>query len=324
MQIIFTNNIPKNDTNKNIRYIDKKTMNYNFGGIGNLNNLQITNPAKTKNRFAHVLWTKPMLLDFTEARWNIGNQFEQSLALSALSLACLKAHNQEVVLYTDTAGKELCKDLGYDRIYTIFDNLQIPNDFWAAGKIIALQNEPLDSILIDNDLFLYDEQLIDKLAEEKVFCSHREKTKNYKNILELGQKYFSHLQGPCEYSSNTGILKCPDVRLKTMFIQAYFSTVKTFNNPEILQYFKKEGQGAYCPDLLAEQFNYHKLCRPSALVQLPENLENLKGFVHLLSFEKYLKMPLILDVLKNQFPEYYNKTIHTWKELDFSIIIEED
>jgi hypothetical protein len=45
------------------------------------------------------------------------------LALSALSLACLKAHGQEVVLYTDTKGKELLQDLGYDRIYTIFDDL---------------------------------------------------------------------------------------------------------------------------------------------------------------------------------------------------------
>lgn len=322
MQIIFTNNVNGNNTNNSIRYIDKKAMLNNFGGIGNLDNLQIINPAKTKNRFAHVLWTKPMLLDFKEARWNIGNQFEQSLALSALSLACLKAHNQEVVLYTDELGKDLCKDLGYDRIYTIFDNLQISNDFWAAGKIVALQNEPLDSILIDNDLFLYDGQLIDKLAEEKVFCSHREKTKNYTKVLNLEQQYFKHLEGPCEYSSNTGILKCPDVRLKTMFIQAYFQTVKTFSNPQTLQYFKKAGKGAYCPDLLAEQFNYHKICRPNALVQMPEHTEDLQGFVHLLSFEKYLKMPMILNILQQQFPEYYEKTIKKWEALNFSIIEE--
>lgn len=138
MKIIFTNHIKKNNINTDIRYIDKSAMTVKFGGIGNLNNLQIINPAKTKNRFAHVLWTKPMLLDFKEARWNIGNQFEQSLALSALSLACLKAHGQEVVLYTDEIGKKLCENLGYDRIYTIFDNLQIANDFWAAGKIVAL------------------------------------------------------------------------------------------------------------------------------------------------------------------------------------------
>lgn len=139
----------------------------------------------------------------------------------------------------------------------------------------------------------------------------------------MGQQYFNHLSGPCDYSSNTGILKCPDLRLKTMFIQGYFSAVKTFSNPEALHYFKTVGQGAYCPDLLAEQFNYHKICRPTALVQLPDESENLQGFVHLLSFEKYLKMPIILNVLKTQFPEYYTKTMNKWKELDFSIAIEE-
>jgi hypothetical protein len=36
-------------------------MNENFGGIGDLNNLKIINPAKTKNRFAHVFWSKPTL-----------------------------------------------------------------------------------------------------------------------------------------------------------------------------------------------------------------------------------------------------------------------
>lgn len=270
MKIIFSNNI-KNTTNGNIRYIDKAAINNNFGGIGDLNFLQITNLATTKNRFAHVLWTKPMLQDFKEARWNIGNQFEQSLALSALSLACLKAHDQEVVLYTDTKGKELCKDLGYDRIYTIFDNITIPNDFWAAGKIIALQNEPLDSILIDNDLFLYDGALIDKLAEEKIFASHREYTDKYKQILEIGQNHFAHLKGANEYSSNTGILKCPDLKLKTMFIQAYFNTIKALNNPQTLTSFKNIGHGAFCPDLLAEQFNYHKICKPNHLIKLAES-----------------------------------------------------
>lgn len=323
MKIIFSNNINSNK-DPNVRYITKEVMTKNFGGIGNLDSVQITNLAKTKNRFAHVLWTKPMLLDFTEARWNIGNQFEQSLALSALSLACLKAHGQEVVLYTDSKGKELCKDLPYDRVYTIFDNLNVPNDFWAAGKIMALQNEPLDSIIIDNDLFLYDGELIDKLSEEKVFCSHIEKTGKYKPMIELGQKHFPHLSGANEYSSNTGILKCPDVRLKTMFTQAYFSTMKALNNKEVLEYFKSIGKGAFCPDLLAEQFNYHKICKPARLVALPENHKDFVGFTHLLAFEKYLNMPLILDILKEQFSDYYEIVINKWNELNFSVEIEKN
>lgn len=322
MKIIFSNKI-KNVKNTNIRYIQKTAIEENFGGIGNLNNLKIINPAKTKNRFVHVFWSKPMLCDFKESRWNVGNQYEQTLALSALSLACLKAHGQEVVLYTDTKGKELLECLNYDKIYTIFDDLQIKNDFWAAGKIVALQNEPLDSILIDNDLFLYDGALIDALAESNVIGSHLEKTEQYKQIIQIGQNHFSHLNGANEYSTNTGIIKCYDLRKKTMFIQAYFNILKVLNNSQTLELFKTVGKGAFCPDLLAEQFNFHKICKPKHLVQSLDDNSQIKGFVHLLAFEKYLKMPIILDILQNQFLDYYHLVINKWKDLNFSVVVEE-
>lgn len=323
MKIIFSDKI-KNNTNENIRYITKTALKTSFGGIGSLDKIQIVNPAKARNRFAHVFWTKPMLQDFKNSRWHIGNQFEQTLALAALSLACLKAHNQEVVLYTDEAGAKLCENLDYDRVYIIFDDLKVPNDFWAAGKIVALQNEPLDSILIDTDLFLYDGALIDRLAENRIFCSHIESTDKYKPMLEIRQQQFPHLQGDLNYSSNTGILKCPDVRLKQTFISQYFNMISALNQPELLNYFKSIGHGAFCPDLLAEQFNYHKICKPARLVVLPENQTEFQGFTHLLSFEKYIKMPMILDILKNQFSNYYDIVINKWNELDFQIEIEEE
>lgn len=322
MKIVFSDHI-KHSFNEEIRYVQKTAMKENFGGIGDLNNVKIINPAKTKNRFAHVFWSKPTLQSFKNSRWNIGNQYEQTLALSALSLACLKAHDQEVVLYTDKKGKELLQDLGYDQIYTIFDDLQINKEFWAAGKIVALQNEPLDSILIDNDLFLYDGDLIDKLSEINIIGSHLEKTKQYKQIIQIGQNSFSHLQGANEYSTNTGIMKCFDLRKKTMFIQAYFQTIKTLNNPDTLNLFKTVGKGAFCPDLLAEQFNFHKICKPKHLVQALDDNSQIKGFVHLLAFEKYLKMPIILNKLKEQFPNYYNLVLNKWEELEFSIIVED-
>ena len=323
MKIVFTNNLTSKDTDNNVRKIAKETMYQNFGGLGDIKNVKVSNMPKTKNRFAHVFWSKPTLLDFKNARWNIGNQYEFTLALSALSLACLKTLGQEVVLYTDTKGYELLKDLGYDRIYNIFDNLNVSNDFWAAGKIMALQNEPLDSCIIDNDLFLYDGTLVNKIAENKVIASHKEKTSAYKELIEVGQQMFSHLEGANEFSSNTGFLKVEDFRLKQMFISAYFNCMKHLNKPELLKQLKEVGKGAYCADLLCEQFNYHKICKPKHLVSTPEDNTAVKGFTHLISFEKYVKMPLVLDLLKRDFSDYYNKVINKWNELDFSVEVEE-
>ena len=41
------------------------------------------------------------------------------------------------------------------KIYTTLDDYDIRSEFWAAGKVIALGEVPLDAILIDTDLFLY-------------------------------------------------------------------------------------------------------------------------------------------------------------------------
>jgi hypothetical protein len=39
--------------------------------------------------------------------WNAFGQYEITIALSALSLGCLKEFGQKVILITDTKGKEL-------------------------------------------------------------------------------------------------------------------------------------------------------------------------------------------------------------------------
>lgn len=321
MKILFTENMnqPKS---KDIRLVCKDLIDKNFGRLGEMENISICNIPKTRNRFAHVFWSKPAKLSFENARWNIGNQFEQTLALSALSLACLKELNQEVVLYTDTDGYELLSDLGYDRVYNVLDNLNVHNDFWAAGKIFALQNEPLDSCIIDNDIFLYDGSLVDKLSELNVVASHKEPTDSYRKLIEFGQENFSHLKGANEFSSNTGFLKVNDFRLKQMFISAYFNCMSRLSNEDILKKLKIAGNGAFCVDLLCEQFNFQKICKPKYLTTIGKDYTQIKGFTHLLSFEKYTKMPVILNILKDKFPDYYSKVISKWSEIGFSIEVE--
>lgn len=321
MKLLYTDNII-HDCN-DVRRISKDAMQQNFGRLGEMDKINLIHMPRTKNRFAHVFWSKPTLLTHSDARWGIGNQYELTLALSALSLACLKGFRQEVVLYTDSKGKELLQDLGYDRIYNIFDNLNVPNDFWAAGKIMALQNEPLDSCIIDNDLFLYDGTLIDKIAETEILSSHLENTAAYKPMISTGQKYFKHLCGANEYSSNTGVMKISDFRLKQMFISAYFSCMHQLSTPDVLQKLKDIGKGAYCPDLLCEQFNFHKICRPQHLIEKPKQNTDVRGFTHLISFEKYLKIPMVLDILKTSFPEYYDKVLNKWVCLDFQVEVED-
>lgn len=322
MKIVYTSDMSKSSSSET-RKIDIRLLQSNFGRIGEIDKVAIKRTNCTRQRFAHVLWTKPMFKSVKDIRWHIGNQYELTLLISAISLACLKALGQEVVLYTDTKGKELLDCLPYDRCYNIFDNLNINSEFWAAGKIMALQNEPLDSCIIDNDLFLYDGRLIDKLSKIDVAASHQESTSAYVKLIDAGKRMFNHLDGDSNYSANTGILKVNDFRRKQMFISAYYNCMRRLNNPELLNSIKAAGNGAYCIDLLCEQYNYYTICKPEYLVNVPDDMTKVNGFTHLLSSEKYVKAPLLLDILKRMNPDYYERVLNRWSELDFSIEVQE-
>lgn len=323
MQLLCINNDTKPEDEITTTFsVSRLASNQHFGGIGKISNINLVNPPTTQNTFVHVVWTKP-LLTINRNRWNISSQYELMLPLCALSLACLKSFNQKVILVTDEKGKELLSDLGYDEIITILDNYNIQNEFWAAGKIATLENIPSDAIIIDTDLFLYDGSLIDKLNSCKVACSHLENTNAYKNLLELGTTFLPWLDfQKINISSNTGIIKCDDKELKKLFIKKYYESIDIINNtPNLMNEIEIAGGKTYCPDLLIEQFNYYNLCNPQPILEVTTNLQDTFGIAHPLAFEKYLHMPLIIDVLQTQFPKYYDLTINKWNELHFKLKI---
>ena len=294
----------------------------NFGRIGSLEHIAKVTAPKTNNRFAHVFWSKPALMPFETARWSVGHQYEMTLPITALSLALLWEMDQEVVLYTDSAGERLLSCLGYEKIYNIFDRFSPHTDFWAAGKIEALRHEPLDSCLIDNDIFLYDGDIIDTIHTYSIIGSHEEDTTAYKALLDFAQFHLPRLAGDNQYSTNCGILKINNVQYKDNFILSYWSALKQFSNPEVLEKIKTAGMGAYCVDLAIEQFAFHKICQPNHTIKLADTVSETRGLVHLISFEKYLKIPQILDILKIRYPYMYETVINKWHELGFAVQLE--
>ena len=135
-KIIYTDKIEKYIKTPEIYRLSKTFCFEDFGGMGKIKELKFQNYPKTKNTFAHVFWSKP---SFDKAlEWDAFGQYEITLALSALSLGCLKEFGQKVILVTDKKGKELLGELPYDEIHTILDDYDIPKKFWAAGKIAAL------------------------------------------------------------------------------------------------------------------------------------------------------------------------------------------
>lgn len=307
--------------------IPKSALKKSFGEMGKISDLQFTNKPKTTNTFAHVFWSKPTLDIKPDEmqRWSFCNQYELMLPLCALSLACLKKLNQKVILITDQKGKELLQDLDYDEIIVILDDYEIKKEFWAFGKIAALQYLSKDIVLIDTDLFIYDSAIIDRINSLNIVCSHLENTSSYQDILPIGEKYFSWLKDLKFFgiSSNTGIIKCTDLVCRNLFIDSYYKSIKIFEDKKLFIKYPDNKMLQESPDLLVEQFNYYNICKPTPIV-VPNFGPNAQpfGFCHLLGISKYVHMPLILDLLKSDFPEYYNIIIKKWEELDFSIVVE--
>lgn len=304
-----------------------------FGAIGNLQQEFIK--ATTHGRYAHVLWSKPLL----EGRWNIPHQTDYTRIHALLSLALLRAHGQQVVLYTDDAGTEVLGDLPYDIIYNILDSTPVDTNFWAAGKIISLDNEPLDSCLIDTDMFVFDGAIIDAINRGTVLCSHRERTLKYDDIIE---DFCRLAEMPKQnFSTNTGVMKMADPVRKQAYVRSYFKAVKVISkNLELWRYFNKDARkmfwtqqflkevkpeateaqrlalaadiqerypernGIYCADLIAEQYIY-SLAQPQPLFDEEichnGNMASL-GFCHLISMDKFFRIKDVIDRL-SEFPE---------------------
>ena len=103
------------------------------------------------------LWTEPMFHN----RWNKDKNFQlkNTLLMCALCVTYAKQIGAHITMHTDKFGYEYLSKFGYDEVYEDLDILNEriktnPTVLWAGGKSIALENEPLGTIHIDNDVFL--------------------------------------------------------------------------------------------------------------------------------------------------------------------------
>ena len=121
----------------------------------------------------HILSSRPSGESFHPAFFEVA-----SMALSAL---LWKKYNGEITLYTDKKGLGVVEEYGmkclWDSIDTnICDSLPTNINwsiFWAGAKLFVLQNEPSPVVILDTDLFIW--QNVDYLLEKyPLLTLHRE------------------------------------------------------------------------------------------------------------------------------------------------------
>lgn len=269
-------------------------------------------------RFVHSLWSSPSLnnrWDFSKETATIGN-----IWYYALSVAYIKRLGQEIVLHTDSFGKECLDHIPYDEIYLTLDEKISPDTcpiMWACSKFYALDIEPLGAIHIDGDVFIKSQKCLDIINAEPcdMFCQGeedisfitcRKTTELYKD----NSDWISHLDFPEGVKKhgirayNTGVLAFYNQDLKNRFIKSYFFMLEQVLKDEFLINKWKENRDI-CPDLVIEQRFIHDLSQDFNVrtlidyyrLKIHEDACEI-GFQHVLSKQKYKMIDICKKTLK--------------------------
>lgn len=295
-------------------------------------------------RFVHSLWTSPSL----NGRWNFDAKTATlaNIWYNTLSAAYIKKLGQEIVLYTDSFGKECLDHIPYDEIYLTLEE-KIPSDMcpimWACSKFYALDNEQLGSIHIDGDVFIKNQKCLDIINEKEfdLFVQGEEdivflSDKQTQEIYEDNNTWLLHLQYPegCTQHGtnayNTGVLSFNNQELKDKFIKSYFFMLNQVINDKTLT-DKWEKYRDICPDLVIEQrflYDIAKGYNVRCLIdyyrkQVHEDACSI-GFQHVLSKKKYKVLDKCMATLKKLDVDLYNKTLEKHKEIEKKYFTDDD
>jgi len=277
-----------------------------------------------KLRFVHSVWTKPML----GKRWNIDGQLEANIWLFALSVAFVKKFGHEIVLHTDSLGKQLYGHLPYDEIHLTLDNHNAHPRFWASGKILAQEAEPTHSIHIDGDVFLRRQEVYD-ILKNKTADLIVQNIEGDSTPSSLGSCYAENLNlvlsglnlsVPEEFNINLnsayncGLVKFNNAAFKKRYIDGYKRMLEICNAEQ--SFIKRVTvDNNLCPDIVLEQLWLKSVADfygYKAKTLLP-NCGNFQseavriGYTHVIGSEKYSTIPEVKRILAEISPDLYEK-----------------
>ena len=277
-------------------------------------------------RFVHSLNTNPIFNNNN----HIIPQFYRlvgSIIYSAMSVCWVQYHGHDIILHTDSKGKDLLDFIPYNEIHTTRDD--IPKDihpaFFAAGKMYAMSNEPLNSIHIDNDVFLKKPIVYDLIENSKyeLLIQQTEDGEIYDefagHIYKKDPDFFNQqgLDINDHRAYNTGILNFRSQSLKDEFIEKYKKIVRHYSKicDNELSTSKK-----CIPDLFAEQMNIYQTSKNYNVLGLLDGtqIDDFAydiGYQHVLTYVKFTKMDMVMDMLSKINPDMYNKTLERVQQI---------
>jgi len=245
-----------------------------------------------------------------QARWGITDQTVPNVWLAATSVAFAKKIGAKIILHTDNEGKEILGWLPYDEIHLTLENSLFHPTFWASGKIMAQEAEPLGSIHIDLDVFVKRSWTIDTkyfaqcdLIVQSVEENRRIYIENLKivgRLLKTGQDSFRNLYEDLDVKRNSafncGLIGFNTAPLKKRYIEGYYDMHSAIvSNPSYPFYLNMlVASERLCLDLVLEQYWLRSVAileNATVYVLLPEENEQQEPerihYTHVIGEDKY-------------------------------------
>lgn len=288
-------------------------------------------------KIVQTFWSgykNPLIDDFG---WKSPQEHLMSWALSCLSL---KENYDEVVLYTDSIGYYVLKELlglPYTNVILQYDNLSCPEQHWAYPKILtySLQNQPF--IHVDGDVYL-PKRLAPVIESSGLIAQNKEiGTPYYKNMVNAIIQSNIHipsflneeLKKDSISSYNAGIIGGNDIE----FIQRYCQTAFKFINENHLNDMDNDNKNVNL-NILFEQILFYVLSQEQHKKvftvlnrDIRDNGYTYNDFCDFYAFEELDLMhiigghkrnnricELLNRTLLNKYPEYYERIINLFSK----------
>lgn len=252
------------------------------------------------SRVFHSFWSKPLL----QKRFgqSVQKQLESTLLFTTIGVIAAKRLGMEIVLHTDDYGAKLFRHIPYDEVYLTLNGHDINAQFWASGKMIALEHEPLGSCHLDLDAWIKGAKCRDIVfgstadlvvqSKEDAFGVY---DPNKRFVFDQGRVdisgYLDVKQARRSSEAyNCGLVRLNNQRLKDKWLQLYWKITHELDRKRPPDLHEK-----YCiPDLVAEQWALFHLCKQQGFrVQCicdgfnQHQQAHEIGYAHLISEHKY-------------------------------------
>lgn len=271
-------------------------------------------------KLVHSLNTRPLSIDcygvapLTRLAGNIWYY--------SLSVACAKASGARIVLHADSLGAALLGHLPYDEIHLTLDAMPrgLHPRFWAAGKMWALEAEPLGSVHIDGDVLIKRPGLLADIEDSEwdFIAQHYESSEWYEKECVLFDRHpgvcLSRGIDPHRHGAyNTGVIGFRDAALKARYINSYKEIALELSRLEGPLLDTSPG---LTPDVIVEQRHAHQLCQSAGSrvkLLLPEESRHGQqaaaiGYQHVLTCAKFAHLDKCRAALRRLSPSIHEKT----------------